>query len=389
MNASILFPAVAPTGFQTPNHKARQVRFALLLLVIPLIFPITELAARAPSTGGGKPPPPAQILPVSLGVPPECSSTEGTGLNNGAYPGALVVTAITMGCASQYNRPYSWQGGSWHDLGTLPGATGGLALGVSDDGTVVGSLAGDSVGQAFVVKGGGAMAGLPLLSGMVHASADGISEDGTHIFGDNSTDTEWPAVRWNWNGSGWSVEEIGVGAPTGSTDDGSTMVGNWGGDRNAWVWLEGGSQQGLGDDSMANDVSPAGTMIVGFRWASCGTSCEYEIPVYWTVSGGTWVRHDLLALDGVDSRAQGVGEVGGKLVIVGFGYTKKDAIMRAVAWLPQSGGTYGAPIRLAALGGNSKFWATAADVNANGKVLGTSRVSGLNRAAVLWTLPTP
>jgi uncharacterized membrane protein len=102
-----------------------------------------------------------------------------------------------------------------------------------------------------------------------------------------------------------------------------------------------------------------------------------------------WIAQELQALDGVDSKARGVEVVNGKAVIVGYGYTKKDAIMRAVAWIPDSGGNYGAPIRLAAIDGRNSRWASAEDVNASGKVVGTSAYTGLKRLAVTWTLTVP
>jgi uncharacterized membrane protein len=146
---------------------------------------------------------------------------------------------------------------------------------------------------------------------------------------------------------------------------------------------------GLGAGTVANDISQDGNLIVGFRWEACvRPDCEYEVPVFWTrESSGKWAMHDLPALDGVDSEARGVGMVGGKAVIVGYGYTKKDAIMRAVAWIPGADGKYDLPIRLAALGGKAKAWATAEDVNVEGVVVGTSASTGLNRVAVLWRLP--
>lgn len=107
----------------------------------------------------------------------------------------------------------------------------------------------------------------------------------------------------------------------------------------------------------------------------------------WTLKNGSWTAQELQALDGVDSEARGVAEANGKAIVVGYGYTKRDAIMRAVAWIPDTQGKYGAPIRLAALGGLSKAWARAEDVNSSGQVVGTSAGSGLSRFAVLWKLP--
>ncbi len=220
-----------------------------------------------------------------------------------------------------------------------------------------------------------------------------ISEQGGHIAGANSNPDTQLAVRWRWNGAAWAPEELGKGVAVAISADGKVVVGNsvhyLAGP--AFVWTEsagGGSRRQFGTKDIAHDVSASGTTIVGFRWAPCTSgSCEYEVPIYWNLQDGKWVRHDLKALNGVDSEALGVGEVNGRVVIVGYGYTKRDSIMRAVAWLPDANGTYGSPIRLAAIGGKSKAWAWAKDVNAQGMVVGTSQAGGTTRHAVLWALP--
>ena len=71
----------------------------------------------------------------------------------------------------------------------------------------------------------------------------------------------------------------------------------------------------------------------------------------------------------------------GEWVVVGYGYTKRDRIMRAVIWKPDAQGNYGAPIRLAALGGRSSAWAHADGINSKGQVVGTSAGSGANGSA--------
>jgi hypothetical protein len=167
-----------------------------------------------------------------------------------------------------------------------------------------------------------------------------------------------------------------------------TVVGSVGG--HARIWTDHGSVTLPGTDTRAHDISASGTVVVGFRWQPCPAPCgEYPVPMVWILKNGTWAAQALQALDGVDSEALGVEEVNGKAVIVGYGYTKKDAIMRAVAWIPDGGGNYGAPIRLAAIGGRSSDWARAEDVNSSGKVVGTSANRGIQRFAVIWTLTVP
>jgi uncharacterized membrane protein len=236
---------------------------------------------------------------------------------------------------------------------------------------------------------------------MVFADARGISQDGTHIFGLSSIEGENDAVRWSRGAGGaWSVEVIGD-RPTvyrtalASSDDGSVIVGyGWVQGNTSvsegWVWVEGGSPDwvSLGAGTEAFDIDPTATMIVGFRRASCGSSCTVDIPVYWIQDAlGNWVSHDLTPRDSAySSWAQGVGSVNGELVIVGYANTSRA--QEAVAWLPQAPGIYGVPTRLAAIGGSSTLGAQAVDVNANGVVVGRSAIpSGGSHRAVLWILP--
>ena len=102
---------------------------------------------------------------------------------------------------------------------------------------------------------------------------------------------------------------------------------------------------------------------------------------------GTWAEPvDLPALDDVDSEASAIAKRNGQWLIVGHGFTKKDAIMRAVAWIEDSPGKFSLH-RLAAIDGRGKSWAQAMDVNSRGQVAGTSQGTGSSNYAVLWQLP--
>lgn len=233
------------------------------------------------------------------------------------------------------------------------------------------------------------MAALPLLPGMAYGNAVRISAQGNYIAGTNSTDTaERHAVLWSLVNGLWSVEDLGSGgSPSGVAESG--QVAGTRGNR-AVLWSGGGYVALPGSDTEAHDISPSGNVVVGARWqpTTRDPSVLYPVPVVWKRdASGSWSITDLPALDGVDSEATGVGERNGQAIIVGYGFTKKVAIMRAVAWIPQADGTYGAPTRLAALGGRPKAPAAAADVNQHGHVVGTSAANGLELNAVVWTLP--
>lgn len=120
------------------------------------------------------------------------------------------------------------------------------------------------------------------------------------------------------------------------------------------------------------------------------------VAMAWSIQTATAARpgaQELIALDGVASEANAVAEVNGETVIVGYGYTKKDAIMRAVYWKADAQGTYGAPTRLAGLNGSSGAYASAQDINSSGQVVGYSGILRKSPRipstiqAVIWELP--
>ncbi len=341
--------------------------------------------AEAAGKPGGPPSGGGQIQPVSLGAPSNCSGSYGLDINNGGYY-ALQVVGQGSGCPGALPRAVLWTSGiGMIDLGTLGVATGGSAEGISDDGTVVGWVNGGGVGLAFVRQLGGPMQSLDMLSGMVYAAAYGISANGEYIVGSNSTDTAGHAVRWDRLSGTWKPTAIPSGGAIAVSNSGA-VVGSDGGHARIWTGTESVVMPGI--DTRANDINASGTVVVGFRWQPCPAPCgQYEVPMIWTLNNGIWIAQELQALDGVDSEAVGVAEVNGQTIIVGYGYTKKDAIMRAVVWKPDALGKYGTPIRLAGLDGRSTAWARADDINSSGQVVGTSAGKGLKVFAVLWKLP--
>jgi uncharacterized membrane protein len=362
-------------------------------------------------------PDPSIILPVNLGVPAGSSDSSGSALNNGAYPGTLIVTS-----SSPSGTPHRWQSGAWASLGLLGNAASGYTTGVSDVGSVVGTQytttsckknSCTGVNSAFV-SSNGIMEPLPLLNGMAQSFAEGISADGQHPYGYNTLTSQGTgsAVRWSRNSAGaWYAEMIGDPVKqqngdywlvTGSSDDGSVLVGygRYGSSnpnpalRNVtegWVWVEGGSPAwaSLGLRVIAHDIDPTASMLVGTRYHDNGDTTFTPVAVFWRIDGtDSWSRNDLVGLGGQGSVAYGVGRLNdGDLVIVGFANTPGNPpIRKAVAWMPDSQGTYGPPIQLAAINGSTSQFAAGQDVNANGIVVGYSDTGG-GRRAVLWQLP--
>ena len=366
--------------------------FALLLLFFTILS--TPVATLAGKPGGKDPSSGSQLLPVRLGIPSGCGSSEGYAINNGSFPGSLVVAGMAN-CRGKGTTAYTWRDGNWQAVGT---SSSGIATDVSGfsapstEPTVVGFFTGNADG-GFVKSPGTVLKVLPLLAGMdyFYYSAR-ISDRGSEIVGGNSKKSgATAAVRWTLSGTSWLPESLGTGAATAVSDDGSVVTGF--GPEGAWIWLAnpggGGTRSTLSPASVPHDMASdaEATIIVGYRSQPCPDPCgSYPVPVYWAVKGGLWTRTDLVALDGADSEALGVAKVNGQFVIVGYGYTKKDSIQRAVAWKQAANGTFGSPVRLAAIDGRTSAWAGAVDVNSNGFVLGNSS-NGRSREAVLWQLP--
>jgi hypothetical protein len=372
-----------------------------LLLLISASSP--ALAGKPAGKVGAKPPAgTSQILPIRLGLPDECSSSAGYGMNDASLTsGQLVV--VGQGNCSTATKPVRWQNGQWTDVFSFP--ISGIATDASNDSpgqtgkaTVSGFVAGND-NLEFAQSPGSVPVRLPRLEGttafICHKLR--ISGSGEHITGcvNGPNFDEVNGVRWSWSDlAGWQAESLGLNFyPRAISRDGSVIVGNLDEQVKLWLSLPGGGGESLDvGNGFAEDInfSHEGslTMVVGYRANACSGACTwYPVPVYWKETKSGWVRYDLSALDGVDSKAIAVADVDGKLVIVGTGFTRKDAIQRAVAWIPDSNGNYGQPLRLDAIDGRSKSWAVAVDINSNGVVLGNSHVGGWSHEAVLWILP--
>jgi uncharacterized membrane protein len=374
------------------NHKITAIVLATLACLAS--------SAHAAPPGSGTP----QILPVVLGTSSNCAWSFGTGINGGTGQAPLQVTAQGGVCTEGQPRPVLWtESTGMLDIGVIGGAGGGSAEAVSDDGTAVGWLGG-GVGLAFVRPLGGPMEELPKLAGMTYASANDISPNGQFVVGSSSREengtTIGYAVRWDRSSGTWQPTQIPSGGAVAVSDSGavvgSVAVAGSTTERRVRVWTDTGSVELPGIDTRANGISNDGSVVVGYRLEDvqcrrppCG---KYPVPMVWTLQGGTWVGQELIALDGVDSEASAVAEVNGRAVVVGYGYTKKDAIMRAVYWQADEQGSYGPATRLAGIDGNSKAFARATDINPAGQIVGYSgtRINSPRNSVVvtvMWTLP--
>jgi len=391
--------------------RTAMIRAKIVMVPIGLLLSILQLSWAAESSGLPREnSDQSDILPLSLGMPSECfDSSSPYALNNGTYPNDLVVVGAAN-CENSTYLPHTWKNGSW-SLVELPVERAAYVQSISDT-TATGpaytiqtlrDITPNTLlyTRAWVAGAGRPMQELQPLAGMKHIDRAVISADGNHIVGSNSNGANpEKAVRWTRNGANWSSpQEIGLGEAVATSEDGSLVIGNYGGQ--PWVWTAnqggGGSITQLDMGAWAWDVTHTGSMIVGFHNADCPNKppgCRYQVPLYWVLKGGQWRMHELQALDGVDSEAKAVAEVNGQPIITGYGYLIQDGgILSPVVWIPAADGSYGAPLRLPAIGGYFDSWAEAVDVNRNGLVLGTSDAFHWDpegpfppTVAVLWNL---
>jgi len=394
-------------GRSKPRSKATIIALAI---ASGIAFALFVGAATLAAPGGGKGKPgggpgggSTEILPVSLGAGPNCSSSRGNGVNNDIGYG-LYATAQGSSC----NNAGAVAALRWTpvtgavDLGTLPGSSDASAEDVADDGMVVGFAAGAVSMPIVIYPDSTVPTAMPLFTGMTWGSADGVSANGQYVVGVNGSDEIYRPARWARDGEGWGISVLNVAdahAPISpaTSDEGTALVnratritasdplvghaGFWTAGSTTWTALP-------GYDTLAYDINAAGDWIVGERWEPCASRCtQYAIPVYWVKKASGWTGpFDLPALDTADSTAYAIAERGGRKIIVGQGTSPKDGIRRAVYWQQQSNGSFQLN-RLAALDGRGRASASAVDVNNAGQVVGVSAASGLNNYAVMWTLP--
>ncbi len=377
-------------------HTKRAVLSWLCFLVIPAFNTAWSSQENTRLDADAEP---VNIVPQSLGIPDGCYDFSAQAMNNGTYPGNLVVAGASN-CEGNKYLPYKWQNGSWQTV-ELPQSTevfGGWVESVSDESAgepvMTLGLMKNGYNTAWVKMPGQLPVEPPLLADMIYAGKMVVSARGDHIVGSNINASS-RAVRWTRNGSYWlAPEDIGPGEAYATSEDGSMVVGN--GDGRPWVWTAkpagGGELVLLDSGARAYDITHNGSMIVGGLDKPCHPPAKCWIfpgPVYWVMENGQWRLHDLEALDGVDSEATDVAEVDGQPVIVGWGYSNMDGgILRPIAWLRQPDGNYGPPLRLFPLGGAFESWAQASDVNRNGEVVGWSDRSATDwtTEAVIWPL---
>lgn len=182
-------------------------------------------------------------------------------------------------------------------LGDLPGgAFTSVAYAVSADGSVIVGRGISSFGvEAFRWTVGQGMEGLgDLQGGTFRSSANGISADGKVIVGSGTTNLNPKAIRWTADSGMVDLENYVMdnnGSATATSGDGKVIVGNhnvYGGRQVAFRWVQGVGMRDFIDDginvSQAWDVTEDGGSVIGnfggraFRWSVQGGMQFLNVP---------------------------------------------------------------------------------------------------------------
>jgi probable HAF family extracellular repeat protein len=297
--------------------------------------------------------------------------TAGAGAANAISSDGQVAVGHFLTAGEQHAFIWVVQPGSFHDLGTLGGATS-VANAVNSDGTVI-------VGQSDILLGpvahafrwtqAGSMVDIGNFNGidlLTASAATGVSADGTVVVGWSALtpgpSTSVPHVAFRWELGGPGAPSNGGGTMTalgslggfdseanGVSADGNVVVG-WsttsvGTDKHAFRWVHdggpygGGTMRDIGSlgagDSIAYAVNANGSVVVGqsanqaFRWTTIdGMKSIQALLTAANVNMSGWTLTD----------AKGVSVDGG--IIVGNGtHGGANAVWLARIALPDAGGS--------------------------------------------------
>jgi len=336
-----------------------------------------DLTIREARPVSPPPPPPAaySISVVALGTLANSfkrggQGGTGMGLNNGINRGATAVAGYTpYGSTTQY--PFYWTLASGIVPLTSPAPTGGgWGNGVSDGGTVVGTIGIGGTNRAFVTTPSGPMTFLPTPAGAAYAEAYDITADGTCISGTVTIGSASSAVLWR-NGA---METITSGYANAVSSDCGTVVGTSSERATVWRWngttwlAEVLPTVGTSSrvSSAANDISPNGEYIAGQRKDSVVTYA-----VVWHRENGAWIATDM---PGSSAFANGIANSGNAVGV----NDKQEPII----WPRLSDGSYSWQL-LPSLDRSTSGW--AAKINELGQISGRGQTRSGSQP-VLWTI---
>lgn len=358
---------------------------------------------------------------------------------------ALLSIVIALECSITQSNAQSFMG-----LGYLPGQSGSVALGVSDDGlTVVGSASssghsqafrwtaqlgmiglgdlptGDTLSEANAVSSDGrvtvgfgtinnagdansrqafswtqssGMMGLGYLAGSTYSRANAVSIDGSVVVG-TSSGFGAGAFRWTQSTGMQSLGVLPGGTPGGSfaegvSSDGTVVVGtsNSASGYQAYRWNASTGMVGLGDlpggetRSQAWDVSANGEFVVGESGTVSGQVLAQEA-FRWSAGEGMQSLGDL---PGGAISSSAFAASGNGEVVVGRGYTAGGDT--AFIWTPAGGMRSLKSVLTNDFGLNLSGWSLerATDISSDGStIVGLGRHSNGVGEAFIAIIPEP
>ncbi|MFY0677828.1 MAG: autotransporter domain-containing protein [Neptuniibacter sp.] len=214
---------------------------------------------------------------TSLGIPAGKDFSVAVGVSDDGS----VVVGFADNSGSSAAEAFYWSADTGYvNLGFLPGTTESVAWDISGDGT---TIIGESGTKAFRWTLAGGMQDLGSL-GAGYTEALGVNADGGVVVGISSGD----AFRWTQAGGMVAIlPSVSWSRAYAVNDDGTVIVGDYhhnppGSENMAFIWTQASGKTDLGnfggDNSFAFDVSADGSIVVGtadtptethaFKWAS-------------------------------------------------------------------------------------------------------------------------
>lgn len=231
-----------------------------------------------------------------------------------------VVCLLSASVSSVYAQP------TITNLGTLPGATGSAAHGVSADGAVVvgGTTINSADHRAFRWTRSAGLENLGVLAGESWSAARAVSHDGSVVVGYADFWTGARAFRWT---SGTGMQNLGAlpgeiySYASAVSGDGTVVVGSseFGPGGRAVRWTSAGAIENLG--AIPSDTIYSSASAVSFSGGIIFGLCDISRTFRWTQSAG---MQDL-QLDVRPSATNGEGSV-----VVGYHFVGSST--RGVRW---------------------------------------------------------
>jgi len=323
-------------------------------------------------------------------------------------PSSININGVIAGYTSvnNINKATLWSSANgFTDLSTQLGSniTGSQALGINDNGEVVGSIqSSDGTLHAFVWTSVGGVISLGTLGGN-SSTAYAVNNQGVVVGDSKKADGKTDAFMWTPSTGMVDLGNLGNDSSAVAVNNsgeivGDSFIGN-GPVEHAFMWtpstgmVDLGSLPGANNTSWASDINDSGEIVGGSQngISNSQTGNIENTSVYWTTDG---VIHDIgdMQVQGfTTSQANGInnsGEITGTVQSINNGFYYSQPFTWAMATgsviLPAYQGNFGS-VNNGIITFQNKEIANAAAINDNGTITGTS-LQTLNAAprALIW-----